>query len=138
MKFDRIMVEPCEFNSQSKRSSILWSILNWSWWNFLGLSTEALDFKFWPLCIFRRHLWKRCLTLHVLIMICPKFDCSIIFTRGFTVGSQKWMFTYQAHAEGVIFDNTVEQGSQLQIKSLRLFSIELKKLHIIILPIISD
>lgn len=68
-----------------------------------------------------------------------KFDCSMIFTRGFTVGSQKWMFTYQAHAEGVIFAyNTVEQGSWLQIKSLRPFSIELKNLHIIILPIKSD
>lgn len=72
--------------------------------------------------------------LHVFTMICPRFDCSSIFTRGFALRFQKWIhvLTYQAHAERVIFVNTVEQGSQLQIRSLGPFSIELKNLHITI------
>lgn len=48
------------------------------------------------------------------------------------------VLTYQAHAERVIFVNTVEQGSQLQIRSLGPFSIELKNLHITIVPTLSD
>lgn len=48
------------------------------------------------------------------------------------------IITYQAHAERVIFVNTVEQGSQLQIRSLGPFSIELKNLHITIVPTLSD
>lgn len=78
--------------------------------------------------------------LHVFTMICARFDCSSIFTRGFALRFQKWIhvLTYQAHAERVIFVNTVEQGSQLQIRSLGPFSIELKNLHIIIVPTLSD
>lgn len=78
--------------------------------------------------------------LHVFTMICPRFDCFSIFTRGFALRFQKWIhvLTYQAHAERVIFVNTVEQGSQLQIRSLGPFSIELKNLHITIVPTLSD
>lgn len=60
IKFDRVMVEPYWIGHDRF---------------FSGLSTEALDFKFWPLCIFRQQLQKSCMYLQWFVpgLIVPVF-----------------------------------------------------------------